>query len=158
MRVAQRPTESDIHRTVTDEGRAVITAAGGAELHGNFGGMGQLDNLVHKIGADTIGIVHGADYEAFADGCVSEPFIFEWRIGTHERINREDVVWRMASGGEALRGSSSAVKAELFANGKNEGDVAILERAAEGPSGGDEGGVADAIIETACIGARAEQR
>src|SRR5579863_6920088 len=49
-------------------------------------------------------------------------------------------------------------EANFFTRRPNEGDVAVLERAAERPNGGDQRRVADAIVEAAAVGARAEQR
>ena len=54
-----------------------------------------------------------------------------------------------------FRGSYEAF---FFAGGPDERHVTIFQRGAERPHGGNQRGIADAIVEAASIGARAEQR
>src|SRR5580698_6766297 len=64
----------------------------------------------------------------------------------------------MPIGSEAFGDGGGAEKAELFASGEHESDVAIFQRTAERPGGRNESCVTDAIVEAAAVGARAEQR
>ena len=57
-----------------------------------------------------------------------------------------------------MASAAGADQADFFARGPDEGDVAVLQRAAQRPDGGDQRRVADAIVKAAAIGARAEQR
>ncbi len=89
---------------------------------------------------------------------VAETFRFERRIGADECVHGENDIGRMAFGGQAIGQLRGADQTLFFSCGPDEGDVAIFQWRAERPDRGDRGGVADAIVETAAVGARSEQR
>ncbi len=77
MRIAQGPAQRDVHRAVADESGAVIAAAGDAVLNGNLIGAREFDDSLDQIRRDDIGIVHGANHEAFADFRIAEALGFD---------------------------------------------------------------------------------
>src|SRR3984885_15033870 len=158
MRIAQGPAQRDVHRAVAHEGGAIIAAAGDAVLNGYLIGVRQFDDSLGQIRRDDIGIVHGANHETFADFRIAEALGFDRRVRADESVHSKNEIRLLTFGGETLGHFRGAYQAFFFAGGPDESDVAIFQRSADRPYGGNQRGVADTIVEAASIGARAEQR
>ena len=58
MRIAQRPGEGNIHRTIAREDRAIVAAAGDAELRGDAVFVRQLDDTIDVLARGDVRIVY----------------------------------------------------------------------------------------------------
>src|ERR1700733_8419210 len=158
MERARGPAECDIDRAEGNKLSAVVASAGDAELVRDLIDAREFFDLRNLAARSDVGIVHCANRETLADFGVAEAFRFERRIGTDQCIDREDVIGRMALGSEALGQRTRSDQAEFLAGGPDKRYVAIFQRSAERPNGGNERRVTAAIVEAAPAGARAEQR
>src|SRR5256884_300195 len=87
MQIAQSPAQENFPRAITREDRAIVAAAGDAELRGDAVFVRQLDDTIDIFARRDVRIVYCPNHESFANFCVSEALRFERRIGADESVD-----------------------------------------------------------------------
>src|SRR6266446_7134987 len=127
MRISQGPAERNVDCAVTRENRAIVATASYAVLHGDFVYPGEVYNAVDVFSRSDVGIVHGADDEAFADFSVGEALGFERRVRTDKRIDGENEVRHVTFFCYPFREGRRAFEADFFFGGPHKRDIAPLQ-------------------------------
>src|SRR5450432_646858 len=156
VRVAKRPAESHVSSAIDERCCTIIAAAGDSILRRNVGGVGDGDDFLDQVLRDYVGVINGADDEAFAEESITEAGRFERRIGTDEGIDGKDVVGSVPGGIHVFGGRCCALQAKLFTGGPDESYVTI-DFFTKRPRCGNKGSAAYSVIKGACAGTVAHQ-